>query len=101
MVKEVFIELVENYKSQIPIKDILRLFSILMSTYYHWKQSKPLNDSPKNNELLVINKGKDTNSEYGYSKPKGLLANDGHKFNKNTVQRIMQKYKFQRKLIPE
>lgn len=101
MVKEVFIELVENYKSKIPITDILRLFNISKSTYYRWKQSKPLNDSPSENELLVINKCKDTNFEYGYRNIKGLLANDGHKLNKNTVQRIMQKYKLHCKVKPK
>ena len=101
MVKEVFIELVENYKSKIPITDILRLFNISKSTYYRWKQSKPLNDSPSENELLVINKCKDTNFEYGYQNIKGLLANDGHKLNKNTVQRIMQKYKLHCKAKPK
>lgn len=101
MVKEVFIELVENYKSQVPIKDILRLFSIPKSTYYRWKQSKFLNDSPSKNELLVINKCKDANFEYGYRKIKGLLANEGHKLNKNTVQRIMQKYKLHCKVKPK
>lgn len=94
MVREVFLELVEEFKDAIPIKSILELFNISKSTYYRWKQSSQETELSINEER-IIKLCKETNYNYGYRKIAGILKRDGHAIGKNSVQRIMQRFNLQ------
>lgn len=95
MVPEVLIELVEEHRDTIPISSILELFEVPRSTYYRWKKDYCNSNAMPKNEELVTKKCKETNREYGFRTITGILNKEGHKINKNTVQRIMQKYNLQ------
>lgn len=95
MVPEVLVEVVEEYKHIMPIRDILEVFEIPRATYYRWKKRSSIPKELSVNEKLVINKCKETNRTYGYRTITGILNKEGHKINKNTVQKIMQKYNLQ------
>lgn len=95
MVSEIIVNLVSEFKDIILVKDILALFDIAKSTYYRWKKDK--NNMVQNltdNEELIINLCKENKFRYGYRKITAL-ANRITKINKNTVQRIMQKFDLQ------
>lgn len=95
MVPEVLIELVEEHKETMSISSILEIFEVPRSTYYRWKKDYNSSKEISKNEALVITKCKETNKSYGYRIITGILNKEGHKINKNTVQRIMQKYNLQ------
>lgn len=95
MVPEVLIELVEEHKETMSISSILDIFEVPRSTYYRWKKEYSSSKGRTENEDLVIKKCQDTNRTYGYRTITGILNKEGHKINKNTVQRIMQKYNLQ------
>ncbi len=83
-----------------PIYSILELFNVSSSSYYRWCEKdykKPL----KENEILVINKCKETNYSYGYRSIHGILLKEGYSIGKNTVQRIMQKFNLQCRIKPK
>ncbi len=94
MVREVFVELVEEFKSKMSIGSILDLFGISSSTYYRWKKEYD-KYSISEYEILVIEKCKETKYEYGYRTIHELIKGDGSLIEKNTVQRIMQKFDLQ------
>ena len=100
MVREVFLDLVEEFKNSIPIKSILEIFNISKSSYYRWKQSSTETDLSANEEA-VIRLCKDTNLNYGYRMITGILKRDGHTIGKNTVQRIMQRFNLQCRVKPK
>ena len=100
MVREVFIELVEEFKSKMSIASILELFEVSSSTYYRWKNNPSANDL-NDYEELVIKKCKDTKYNYGYRTIYHLLKEDGSPIGKNTVQRIMQKFDLQCRVKPK
>lgn len=101
MVPEVFVELVEEFKASIPIKDILELFDVPKSTYYRWKENCKFDTELSYNEKIVIEKCKETNFEYGHRNIRGILRRAGHKISVNTVQRIMQKFDLQCQVKPK
>ncbi len=93
MVPKVFIKLVDEYKCQIPIIDILKLFGVAKSTYYRWKSKDfSANEQLCDNEKEVIQLCKDNKYRYGYRKITAIIRKN-RIINKNTVQRIMQKHK--------
>ena len=94
MVREVFLELVDEFRSIIPIKSILELFNISKSTYYRWKQTAAETDLTVNEER-VIKICNDTTFNYGYRMITGILNREGYAIGKNTVQRIMQRFNLQ------
>ena len=94
MVPEVFIELVDEFKNDIPIKSILELFNIPKSTYYRWKQTT-IDKTLTEYESKVIELCKSTKFNYGYRMITGMLKKDGYPIGKNTVQRIMQRFNLQ------
>lgn len=101
MVQEIFTELALEFKTKMKIKDILSLFGISKSSYYRWKKRNLGNSELNESETMIINICKDTNYEYGYRSVKEILATQGHHVNKNTVQRIMQKYHLQCRVKPK
>lgn len=94
MVREVFLELVDEFKSIIPVKSIRELFNISKSTYYRWKQ-RSVETYLTENEEIIIKLCNDTTFNYGYRMITGILKRDGYPIGKNTVQRIMQRFNLQ------
>lgn len=100
MVREVLVELVEEFKSKMSVTSILELFGISSSTYYRWK-SNPSTNEITDYEKLVTQKCIDTKFEYGYRTIYHLLKKDGSPIGINTVQRIMQKFDLQYRVKPK
>lgn len=98
--REVFLELVEEFKNIVPVKSILELFNISKSSYYRWKQSSS-ETGLSANEQIVIRLCKDTNLNYGYRKITGILKRDGYSIGKKTVQWIMQRFNLQCRVKPK
>lgn len=101
MVQEVFVNLVEEYRNEIPIVDILKLFDISSSTYYRWKSKCEKENALSHYEVLVIEACTKTKFEYGYRIIAGMLKKEGSLIGVNTVQRIMQKYSLQCQVKPK
>lgn len=101
MVQEVFVDLVEEYKNEIPIKHILKLFGFSKSSYYRWKEKYKEETVLSEYETSVINLCTETKFEYGYRNIAGMLRTDGSPISVNTVQRIMQKYRLQCQVKPK
>ena len=93
MVPEIIVKIVEEYRDRISITDILKLFDIPKSTYYRWTKA-PNKSAISELEQLVIDICKETKYRYGYRKITALIKRD-RPINKNTVQRIMQKFNCQ------
>ena len=100
MVREVFVELVEEFKSKMSVTSILELFGIPSSTYYRWKSDSSSRETT-DYEDLVIKKCKETKCEYGYRTIYHVLKQEGSHIGKNTVQRIMQKFDLQCRVKPK
>lgn len=94
VVREVFLELVDEFKSIIPVKSIRELFNISKSTYYRWKQ-RLVETCLTENEEIIIKLCNDTTFNYGYRMITGILKRDGYPIGKNTLQRIMQRFNLQ------
>ena len=95
VVPEVIVELVEEYRGIIAIQEILRLFDIPKSTYYRWKKlPKKGHYDYTETEKLIIGLCKQHKYRYGYRKITALIRRE-RSINKNTVQRIMQKFECQ------
>ncbi|MFG5564547.1 IS3 family transposase [Enterococcus faecalis] len=87
---EVFVELVKRVKGKLTITALCQLFGVSRATYYRWTHRKdlekltPLEEAVR--RLCFQHKFR-----YGYRKITALI-NKEYKVNKNTVQKIMQKY---------
>lgn len=101
MVREVFVDLVDEYKNEVPIVDILKLFNISKSSYYRWKKKYHEENTLSEYETLVIETCNKTKFEYGYRNIAGILKREGSLIGVNTVQRIMQKYNLQCQVKPK
>jgi transposase InsO family protein len=97
VVKEFAIEIIDEYRKKLSLQQICKIFNIHPTTYYRWKnnQSKAVQHSP--NEALVIAACKKHKFTYGYRKISAYI-NRNNPINKNTVQKIMQKYNLQCKV---
>ncbi len=97
MVKEFAIEIIDEYRKKLSLQQICKTFNIHPTTYYRWKnnQSKSVQHSP--NEALVIAACRKHKFTYGYRKISAYI-NRNNPINKNTVQKIMQKYNLQCKV---
>lgn len=91
MVPEVIIRIVNEYRSFIAFKDILKLFDIPKATYYRWLKKQESTVKLTANEELVIRLCKENKFRYGYRKITALIKRERN-INKNTVQKIMQRY---------
>lgn len=95
MVPKIIIDLVKENRNVIPINRILELFCISKSTYYRWiKLSHPDSVEISDTERRIIELCKKHHYRYGYRKITALLRKE-RPINKNTVQRIMQKFNCQ------
>ena len=95
MVLEVFVDLAEEYKNDIPILNILNLFNISKSSYYRWKKRYKEDSELSDYEVLVIEECNSTKFEYRYRNISGKLKLEGSPIGVNTVQRIMKMYSLQ------
>lgn len=100
MVREIFLELVDEFKSIIPVKSLLELFDISKTTYYRWKQYSTESDLTDKEELIIELCNR-TAFNYGYRMITGILRKDGYAIGKNTVQRIMQRFNLQCRVKPK
>lgn len=92
MVPEIIINLVEEYRCIVSVRDILRLFGIPKSTYYRWTKKERVETYEHSvNETRVIELCKENKYRYGYRKITALIRKE-RVINKNTVQKIMQKH---------
>lgn len=99
MVPEVFVDLVEMFKSKYPISLICEILDVSRATYYRWKK-KSWESSPL--EKLILSICKEFKYRVGHRMVKDLLRKDYHiKLNRNTVQKIMQKYNIQCRVKPK
>ncbi|CAM4307887.1 hypothetical protein ERIN107935_09045 [Erysipelothrix inopinata] len=101
MVREVFVDLVDEYENEFPIVDIFKLFNISKSSYYRWKKKYNEENTLSEYETLVIETCNKTKFEYGYRNIAGILKREGSLIGVNTVQRIMQKYNLQNLVKPK
>lgn len=90
MEPEIFVTLVKEMRGKLTITELCRLFGISRASYYRWIQRKDLGKLTALEEsvrhLCFLHKFR-----YGYRKITALI-NQKYKVNKNTVQKIMQKY---------
>lgn len=90
MAPEIFVELDGKIKEKITITALCQLFGVLRATYYRWTHRKYLGKLTALEEavrrLCFLHKFR-----CGYRKIAALI-NQKYKVNKNTVQKIMQKY---------
>lgn len=91
MVPAVIIKLVNQYHSSIAVQDILKLFDIPKATYYRWVKKQKTTVKLTENEELVLRLCKENKYRYGYRKITALIKRTRN-INKNTVQKIMQRY---------
>lgn len=95
MVPEIVIQLVKEFSNDISVKDILSILEVPKSSYYYWLKTRATTVPPlSENEELVIKLCKENKYRYGYRKITALIKRVRN-INKNTVQRIMQKYDLQ------
>ncbi|AXG39742.1 IS3 family transposase [Enterococcus gallinarum] len=87
---EIFVELVKSMKGKLTTTALCQLFEVSRATYYRWTHRKDLGKLTALEEavrrLCFLHKFR-----YGYRKIAALI-NQEYKVNKNTIQRIMQKY---------
>ncbi|MDQ0973296.1 putative transposase [Neobacillus niacini] len=94
MVPEIFVEVVESFRSKYSISEICECFGIPRSTYYRWKE-KSKDEAPYLHQL-IIDICKSLSYRVGHRKVKGLLCKDYNiKVDRKTVQKVMQKYNIQ------
>ena len=94
MVKQVVVQLVEEWKNKISIQNLCKMLDISRATYYRWKKESVRIQSQYQiestiRELCITNKFR-----YGYRKITAILRQDTL-INHKAVQRIMQKHGWQ------
>lgn len=95
MVPEIIVQIVEEHKHMIPIKEILTIFGVRKSTYYRWKSKEQQGlYHMSDKERIVVRLCKENKFRYGYRKITALARKE-IVINKNTVQKIMQKFECQ------
>ena len=90
MAPKLFIELVEEMKEQLPVRTICQVFGIAKSTYYRWKKQTFVSGLTEKEQLIQA-LCKEHSFTYGYRKITEFIRRT-QTINKNTVQKIMQKY---------
>lgn len=99
MVPEVFIQTVEGLKHKYTVKMICDCFGVAKATYYRWRGKSW---GPSDLEKKIITMCKDLKFRVGHRMVRDLLRKEDHTFvNRNTVQKIMQKYQVQCRVKPK
>ncbi|BAC13592.1 transposase in Marinococcus halophilus [Oceanobacillus iheyensis HTE831] len=99
MEPEIVIQLVNSLKKQYPVKLICECIGVPRATYYRWVQKSW---EPTELEQLIIDICQSLKYRVGHRMVKKMLKGDHHILvNRNTVQRIMQKYKIQCRVKPK
>ena len=99
MVPEVFIEIVEVFKYKYTVKAICECFGVAKATYYRWRV-KEWGPTVVEEKIIAICKG--LKFRVGHRMVRDLLRKEHQiKLNRNTVQRIMQKYHIQCRVKPK
>ena len=100
MEPKIVIELVNFYKGKITQKQVLETLNVSRTTYNRWKKEIPNNKEESELVKLVKKLCEKNKYRYGYRKIT-FLVNKEMKANKNTVQKIMQKYDLNCKVRPK
>ncbi|MDT2826829.1 IS3 family transposase, partial [Vagococcus lutrae] len=90
MAPQLFVELVEEMKGELPVRTICQLFGIAKSTYYRWKKQS-FKSGLTDTEELIQKVCVEHRFTYGYRRVTEVIRRT-QIINKNTVQKIMQKY---------
>ncbi|MFS0823805.1 IS3 family transposase [Bacillus sp. 1P02SD] len=100
LVPEVVLELVEELKSKYTISTICDYIGVPRATYYRWKKQGAR--KIRELDLQIIEICNNHKFRVGYRTVKAWLKKDYNvKVNRNTVQRIMQKYNLQCRVKPK
>ncbi|MCS1350520.1 IS3 family transposase [Mechercharimyces sp. CAU 1602] len=92
--KEVVLQLVHTLRKKYTVSAILSALNVPRSTYYRWASSPPVHLSKEEKTIIFL--CQETTYRYGHRKIRELLKRRYQmKLNRNTVQRIMQKYNLQ------
>jgi putative transposase len=94
VVPEIAVELVEEFKTSIPVREICRHLDLARSTYYRWKGKGQEETSRQVVEQKIGTLCRDHKFRYGYRKITALLRRE-MPINHKAVQRVMQKYGWQ------
>lgn len=94
MVPEVAVELVDELKKEMPIKEICSHLGIPRSTYYRWRKKSRIETSRQAIERKIGTLCRENKFRYGYRKITALLKRE-IPINHKRVQRVMQKYGWQ------
>jgi putative transposase len=94
VVPETVVELVEECKTSMPVREICRHLGLSRSTYYRWRRKSQEEISKQTMERKIGTLCRDHKFRYGYRKITALLKRE-MSINHKAVQRVMQKYGWQ------
>ncbi|MCI2257243.1 IS3 family transposase [Domibacillus sp. PGB-M46] len=94
VVPETAVELVEELKNSLPVREICRHLGIARSTYYRWRRQSREETSKQAIERKIGTLCRNHKFRYGYRKITALLKRE-MSINHKAVQRVMQKYGWQ------
>lgn len=93
MVPEVFVQIVEMLKHKYTVMTLCECFGVAKATYYRWRRKSW---GPSELEEKIINLCVALKFRIGHRMVRGLLRKEHNlEVNRNTVQRIMQKFNIQ------
>ncbi|MDX8343172.1 IS3 family transposase [Rossellomorea sp. YZS02] len=99
VVPEVFVETVEMFKHKYTVIALCECFGVAKATYYRWRGKAW---SPSELEKKIIDICEDLKFRIGHRMVRDLLDKEHKlKINRNTVQRIMQKFNIQCRVKPK
>lgn len=88
MVGQAFVDLVEELKNKMSIKDICMHLGVARSTYYRWKKETDKISAKDKRDQTIGEACREHKFRYGYRKIASLFPGISEK----TVQKVMQKY---------
>ncbi len=92
--------MVEQFREKYSVTSILKVLEVPRSSYYRW--TKGFGEHKNEHEELIIEICKATKYRNGHRKIRAILKRDHHiHLNRNTVQKIMQKYHLQCRVKPK
>jgi putative transposase len=94
VVPETAVELMEELKNSLPVREICRHLGIARSTYYRWRRQSREETSRQAIERKIGTLCRGHKFRYGYRKITALLKRE-MSINHKAVQRVMQKYGWQ------